>query len=201
MATDEPGVTSTGAFLSSNAIRHCLLLAGTLAIGACRSTGPQLLPSVTAASASSDSVPTPAPSIEIEPLVTPVTDGLVTGDTVDTHIWESEPTLVLHSVVGEATYYADMFEGRLTASGTRFRQADMVAAHRGFPFGTVVRVTNLRNDRAVTVTVTDRGPFGAIAERRNTIIDVSRRAARELRFIAAGRTPVRVDVLLWGGGR
>ncbi len=107
---------------------------------------------------------------------------------------------VIRSVRGEATYYADKFEGRETASGTIFRQDDLVAAHRGFPFGTLLRVTNTRNDRSVEVRVVDRGPWGARAAARNTIIDLSRRAARQLGYIHQGRAQVRIDVLEWGPG-
>ena len=106
---------------------------------------------------------------------------------------------VLAAVEGEATFYADRFEGRTTASGEPFRQDGLTAAHRTYPFGTLLRVTNLRNDRSVDVRVTDRGPFGARAKARGTIVDLSRRAARQLEFIRAGRTPVRVEVLAWGG--
>lgn len=111
------------------------------------------------------------------------------------------PLAVLHSVDGEATYYADYFDGRQTASGAIFRQREMTAAHRDFPFGTLVRVTNLRNERQVMLVITDRGPFGERAMQRNRIIDLSRRAAEELDFIRAGWTPVRVEVLEWGDGR
>lgn len=107
---------------------------------------------------------------------------------------------VLHSVRGEATYYADRFEGRETASGTLFSQDDLVAAHRGFPFGTLLRVTNTRNRRSVQVRVVDRGPWGARAAARNTIIDLSRRAARQLGYLKQGRAQVRVEVLEWGPG-
>jgi rare lipoprotein A len=106
---------------------------------------------------------------------------------------------VLETVTGSATFYANKFEGRRTASGIPFRQNQMVAAHRGYPFGTILRVTNLRNDRSVNVRVVDRGPFGASAA-RGTIIDLSRRAAENLDFISAGRAQVRVEVLEWGRG-
>ncbi len=99
---------------------------------------------------------------------------------------------------GEATYYADRFEGRRTASGIRFRQSEPYAAHRTLPFGSVVRVTNERNGRSVVVRVVDRGPWGPAAKRRNTIIDLSRSAAEQLGYVRAGRTPVRVEVLLEG---
>jgi rare lipoprotein A len=74
----------------------------------------------------------------------------------------------------------------------------MVAAHRAYPFGTVVRVTNLRNDRSVNVKVVDRGPFGPAASR--AAIDLSRRAAQALDFIRAGRAQVEIEVLEWGSG-
>jgi rare lipoprotein A len=76
----------------------------------------------------------------------------------------------------------------------------MVAAHRGFPFGTVLRVTNLGNDRDVRVRIVDRGPFanGSGAERR--VIELSRRAATELGFVDAGTARVRLEVLEWGEG-
>jgi rare lipoprotein A len=107
---------------------------------------------------------------------------------------------VLQTATGGATFYANKFEGRRTASGIPFRQNQMVAAHRSFPFGTILRVTNLRNDRAVNVRVVDRGPFGSPTNRQKTMIDLSRRAASDLGFIDAGRAQVRVEVLEWGQG-
>jgi rare lipoprotein A (peptidoglycan hydrolase) len=106
----------------------------------------------------------------------------------------------LQTVTGEATFYADKFEGRRTASGIPFRQHQLVAAHRAFPFGTLLRVTNTSNNRAVNVRVVDRGPFGAGARAQRTVIDLSRRAAEQLGYIQAGRTQVRVEVLEWGDG-
>jgi rare lipoprotein A len=101
---------------------------------------------------------------------------------------------------GDATFYANTFEGRRTASGIPFRQNQMVAAHRAYPFGTILRVTNLQNDRSVNVRVVDRGPYGNSAAARRTVIDLSRRAAETLGYIATGRTRVRVEVLEWGSG-
>ena len=91
---------------------------------------------------------------------------------------------------GVASYYAKKFEGRRTASGDRYDGDRLTAAHRTLPFGTRVRVTNLANDASVVVTVNDRGPF-----RRNRVIDVSRRAARALGFIADGTTVVAIEVV------
>lgn len=96
--------------------------------------------------------------------------------------------------VGLASYYARTFEGRLTASGTRFDNDALVAAHPTLPFGTVVRVVNTRNHRAVDVEVVDRGPAKS-PRADGVIIDLSRAAAEALGFLRAGRTRVRVEVL------
>lgn len=105
---------------------------------------------------------------------------------------------VLETAEGEATYYASKFDGRRAASGIVFRNSEPYAAHRTYPFGTRVRVTNLRNGRSVELRVIDRGPWGSSARAKRTIIDVSQSAARELDFIRDGRVPVRVDVIEWG---
>lgn len=100
---------------------------------------------------------------------------------------------------GEASFYADTFEGRRTASGRTFRQQELVAAHRAFPFGTRLRVTNQRNGNDVEVTVVDRGPFGTDGNLAPAI-DLSRAAAQQLDFLGSGRTQVRIEVLEWGPG-
>lgn len=110
------------------------------------------------------------------------------------------PQQVLETITGEATFYAQKFEGRRTASGIPFRQNQMVAAHRGYPFGTLLRVTNLANDQAVNVRVVDRGPFGSSARARRTVLDLSRRAAERLGYTQQGRASVKVEVLEWGRG-
>jgi rare lipoprotein A len=96
--------------------------------------------------------------------------------------------------VGLATYYARHFEGKITASGTRFDNGAMVAAHPTHAFGTILRVTNLRNRRSVQVRVVDRGPARG-PRAAGVVIDLSRAAAEELGFIRAGRTRVRVEVI------
>jgi rare lipoprotein A len=105
---------------------------------------------------------------------------------------------VLATASGEATYYADMFEGRRTASGIVFRNSEMYAAHRDYPFGTMLRVTVLETGRAVVVRVVDRLPPARNERARRTIVDLSQRAAETLGFIRAGRVQVRLDVLEWG---
>jgi rare lipoprotein A len=97
---------------------------------------------------------------------------------------------------GEATWYGGKFDGRKTASGERFDQDAFTAAHRTLPFGTKVRVTNLKNGRQVVVKINDRGPYG----NRRRIIDVSRGAARALGMIADGVVPVMLEVVSVPGG-
>ena len=136
------------------------------------------------------------PRLGTEPLAEPRPSPDANPEDVPGHL----PERVLETVLGDATYYADRFEGRRTASGIPFRNNQMVAAHRGFPFGTIVRVTNLSNDRSVNVRVVDRGPFGGSAAARRTVIDLSRRAANELGYVRQGRARVKVEVLEWGRG-
>ena len=94
---------------------------------------------------------------------------------------------------GLASYYARVLDGRRTASGARFDNDGLVAAHPSYPFGTVLRVTNLGNSKSVDVTIVDRGPARG-PRARGVIIDLSRAAAEALDFIDAGRTRVRVEV-------
>jgi rare lipoprotein A len=105
---------------------------------------------------------------------------------------------VLQTREGLASFYGSEFHGRRTASGVRFDMNAMVAAHPSYPFGTVLRVTNLANRQSATVRVVDRGP-AAEQQADGVIIDVSRRAAQRLGFVERGRTRVRLEVLSWGG--
>lgn len=88
---------------------------------------------------------------------------------------------------GKASYYADKFQGRKTASGETFKQQRMTAAHPSLPFGTKVKVTNLNNGRSVKVRVNDRGPFVA-----GRIIDLSKKAARKLGMLQTGVAAVKL---------
>ena len=91
---------------------------------------------------------------------------------------------------GQASYYADKFRGRRTASGAVYRPGRRTAAHNTLPFGTVVRVTNPRNHRSVKVTITDRGPHV-----KGRIIDLSKKAARKIGLLDAGVAPVELKVI------
>ena len=101
------------------------------------------------------------------------------------------PEALPHSYeTGKASYYGSEFEGRKTASGERYDGDEMTAAHRTLPFGTRVRVVNLTNDKSVELVINDRGPH-----KKGRIVDVSRRAAKELDMITAGVVRVRLEVL------
>ena len=89
---------------------------------------------------------------------------------------------------GLASFYGHAHDGKTTANGENFDHRDFTAAHRTLAFGTSVRVTNLENGQAVTVKITDRGPFV-----RGRIIDVSLAAARALGIEDKGVTRVRLE--------
>lgn len=74
-----------------------------------------------------------------------------------------------------ASYYADKFNGKKTASGESFSNSKLTAAHKKIPFGTKVKVTNLANNKSVIVVVNDRGPFGGGRD-----IDLSKKAFMEI---------------------
>ena len=89
---------------------------------------------------------------------------------------------------GKASFYAKKFSGRKTASGERLHHDSLTCAHRTYPFGTQLKVTNPANGKSVIVRVTDRGPYV-----KGRIIDLSVRAARELGIISQGIAPVIVE--------
>jgi len=89
---------------------------------------------------------------------------------------------------GIASWYGREFDGRPTASGETFDSSKFTAAHPNLPFGTILVVTNLHNNRSVTVRVNDRGPF--VPAR---IVDISRAAAEQLDMIVTGTAPVKIE--------
>jgi rare lipoprotein A len=92
------------------------------------------------------------------------------------------------SQTGKASFYADEFNGRKTASGVTFRNSKKIAAHQTLPFGTKVKVTNLANGKSTKVVIQDRGPFVA-----GRIIDVSKKAARKIGMIDHGIGNVKIE--------
>jgi rare lipoprotein A len=95
-----------------------------------------------------------------------------------------------NSSSGTASYYAKKFEGRKTASGQKYSNKKLTAAHKTLPFGTKVKVTNLKNKKKVVVTINDRLPKNS-----KRIIDLSQRAAKELDFIREGKTKVEIEII------
>jgi rare lipoprotein A len=101
------------------------------------------------------------------------------------------PSARASELEGLASYYAEPYHGRRTASGEVFdTYKAMTAAHRTLPFNTVVRVQNMANGKAVEVRINDRGPF--IAGR---IIDLSVRAARAIDMLRSGVVFVTLQIL------
>lgn len=86
---------------------------------------------------------------------------------------------------GNATFYADKFHGKKTSSGIPYHRDSLTCAHRTYPLGTLLEVTNQANGRKVVVEVTDRGPFT-----RGKIIDLSYAAAHKLDIIRKGISTV-----------
>jgi rare lipoprotein A len=91
---------------------------------------------------------------------------------------------------GKATWYGGELQGSMCASGERFDENKLTAAHRTLPLGARVLVTNLKNGRTVEVRINDRGPYG-----KGRIIDLSRAAARKIDMLAAGVAEVELRVL------
>jgi len=94
---------------------------------------------------------------------------------------------------GIATWYGTVFNGRKTASGETYDMYAMTACHPTLPFGSLVKVVNLKNKRSVVVRITDRGD---LAEGR--IIDLSFGAAQKLAMTEAGIAPVVLQVITKG---
>jgi len=90
--------------------------------------------------------------------------------------------------IGKASWYGEKFHGKKTASGELFNMYDYTAAHPSYPFGTMLKVTNLSNNKSVKVRVTDRGPYTD-----DRIIDISFQSAEEIGMIAQGVAEVRVE--------
>ncbi len=102
----------------------------------------------------------------------------------------SESGSAVFSQIGYASYYADKFEGRATASGEIFSQKKLTAAHKTLPFGTKLKVTNLQNGKTVIVVVNDRGPFVD-----NRIIDLSKAAAEQIGMLGSGVVKVKIETI------
>ena len=90
----------------------------------------------------------------------------------------------------EASYYAEKYHGRKTASGETFNMYAMTCAHKTLPFGTLLRITNLSNNKSVDVRVNDRGPFVKGRE-----VDLSKVAAQKLDMLRTGTARVKIEII------
>jgi len=97
------------------------------------------------------------------------------------------------TAVGYASFYSNKFIGKKTASGEIFSQDKLTCAHNALPMGTLLKVTNLSNDKSVTVRVNDR-----MHQRNPRLVDLSKAAAKKLDFKGLGVIKVRVEVLKRG---
>ncbi|MCF7516825.1 septal ring lytic transglycosylase RlpA family protein [Pseudoalteromonas sp. L21] len=104
----------------------------------------------------------------------------------------SSPTINSSAEVqrGKASFYADKYHGRTTASGTVFNQQALSAAHLDLAFGTRVKVTNIANNKSVIVSINDRGPFV-----HGRIIDLSKKAFSQIASLQQGVIDVTVEQL------
>jgi rare lipoprotein A len=119
---------------------------------------------------------------------------MVTNDVTPAEIVTTVPapksTVLTRIKSGMASWYGSVLQGHRTASGRLFDMNELTAAHRTLPFGSQVKVTDLRNKRSVVVTITDRGVL--FPER---VIDLSFAAAKELQMVKMGVDPVRLELV------
>ena len=109
----------------------------------------------------------------------------------------NRPVVAASELEGIASYYAEPYHGRKTASGEIFDSyKELTAAHRTLPFNTLVRVKNEANGREVEVRINDRGPFVD-----GRVIDLSYRAAQQIDMVRAGTAPVKLTILKAAEGR
>ena len=97
---------------------------------------------------------------------------------------------------GLAAVYTNLLDGHVTASGQRYDKTQLTAAHKTLPYGTKVKVTNLKNNRSVVLTINDRGPVQA-----GRILDVSAAAADRLGFSSKVMREVTLEIVEVGSGK
>lgn len=107
--------------------------------------------------------------------------------------YKNNSTRIIETERGIASFYADEFNGKRTASGEIYDMNELTAAHPSYPFNTIVIVTNLKNNKSVTVRINDRMP-----NFKNRIIDLSLKAAEKIEMIRDGIQEVTIEVIEWG---
>ncbi len=116
--------------------------------------------------------------------------GVLDEKTQNTLGVKTDPKLVGYEEFGKASYYAIKYQFRKTASGERFNQFALTAAHRKLPFGTKVLVTNVKNGKSVEVKINDRGPFV-----KGRIIDLTRSAFSKIGDLDSGVIEVKIKAI------
>jgi rare lipoprotein A len=106
---------------------------------------------------------------------------------------ENKNKNILDVETGTASFYADEFNGKKTANGEVYNMNDLTAAHPSYPFNTLVKVTNLSNNKSVEVRINDRMP-----DFKGRIIDLSYAAAKKIEMINSGIQEVKLEVIRWG---
>jgi rare lipoprotein A len=133
---------------------------------------------------------TPASALPTDPAVAMNSNSVALAEIVTTVAPPAKPTVLKRIKSGMASWYGSVLQGHRTASGRRFDMNELTAAHRTLPFGSRVKVTDLRNRRSVVVTITDRGVL--FPER---VIDLSYGAAKQLEMVKTGVDPVRLELI------
>ena len=122
------------------------------------------------------------------------------GDYIDTTGWSRKQIESIknhpNTQIGIASYYGKKFHKKRTANGEIFNMYKVSAAHKSYPLGTKVRVTNLENGKSIKLVINDRGPFV-----KGRIIDLSYKAARKLDFVNQGTVKVRIDIIRLGDNK
>lgn len=139
------------------------------------------------------------PSCASNPDSRSVQDSKQVEETQAGQVQQTQVEQVKETQSGQASFISEAFQGRKTASGEIFDKNELVAAHSSYPMGTVMRVTNLENERVVEVRINDRASTANRQE--GIIIDLSLAAAEKLGFVKDGKVRVRTEVLEWGGKR
>jgi len=106
------------------------------------------------------------------------------------NVSKSDASRERYKETGKASFYADKYQSRKTASGERFDQSALTAAHKKLPFDTNVKVTNVENGKSIVVRINDRGPFV-----RGRVIDLSRSAFSKIGYTSAGVINVKIEVV------
>ena len=97
---------------------------------------------------------------------------------------------------GVSSFYAEDFHGKLTANGEVYDMYGLTAAHKTLPLNTIVRVTNISNDKSLILRINDRGPYV-----KGRILDCSYGAAKKLGFVNDGTADVKIEVIEWGDNK